>query len=673
MNAVANGSSPPSRPGLRFAPLAGAAVIFVAVVLAYLPALNAGFIWDDDDYVTNNPLLTAPDGLQRIWFSKHLQSQYFPLVYTTLRLQHSLWGLNPMGYHAVNVLLHGLCALLVWTLLKRLAVRGAWLAAAIFALHPVQVESVAWITELKNTQSTLFYLLALWAWVRFTDRETKRAGWFYGLALLLHLLALLSKTTACTLPAALLLVLWLRKKPIGIRRLGQIAPFVLLGLGMGLVSVWWEGHNYSELTRFPFGGWERLLVATRALWFYAGKLLWPVNLTFSYPRWEIDPGDPLQYVWGIGCVALGALLWWRRRTVGRGTIAAVVFFVAALSPMLGFFWLFTFHYSFVADHYQYLACVGPIALVASAMAGRDAAPGWECMARRAFALLLLSVLGTLTWQQTHIYRNSETLWRDTLAKNPGSWMAHNNLGLRLAADGKWTEALAHHEAALRLRPDFADAGLNLGVALKALGRTNEALAQFEAVLRLNPHDADARFNLGVVLSELGRHDQAAAHLARVLEANPLDAAAHFNLGMVLARQGKRVEAIGAHQRALQLAPASPDVYTSLAGVLMEERRFDEAAQCLYAALRLKPDHTEACHNLGRLFLQQGRADEAVVLLNRAAELNPADAEVHYNLGSAYSALGRKREAAVAYQTALKLNPNHAGARAEIANLLRNQE
>jgi tetratricopeptide (TPR) repeat protein len=673
MNAVANGNSPQSRPGSRFAPLAGAAAILVAVVLAYLPALNAGFIWDDDDYVTNNPLLTAPDGLQRIWFSKHLQSQYFPLVYTTLRLQHALWALNPMGYHAVNVLLHGLCALLVWALLKRLAVRGAWLAAAIFALHPVQVESVAWITELKNTQSTLFYLLAVWAWVRFTDRETKHAGWFYGLALLLHLLALLSKTTACTLPAALVLVLWLRKQPIGIRRLGQIAPFVLLGLGMGLVSVWWESHNYSELTRFPFGGWERLLVATRALWFYAGKLLWPVNLTFSYPRWEINPGDPLHYVWGIGCVALAALLWWRRRTVGRGTIAAGVFFVAALSPMLGFFWLFTFHYSFVADHYQYLACIGPIALVASVIAGRDAAPDWECTARRAFALLLLFVLGTLTWQQTRIYRNSETLWRDTLAKNPGSWMAHNNLGLRLAADGKWTEALAHHEAALRLRPDFADAGLNLGVALKALGRTDEALAQFEAVLRLNPNDADARFNLGVVLSELGRHDQAAAHLARVLEANPLDAAAHFNLGMILARQGKRVEAIGAHQRALQLAPASPDVYTSLAGVLMEERRFDEAAQCLYTALRLKPDHAEACHNLGRLFLQQRRADEAVVLLNRAAELNPADAEVHYNLGSAYSALDRKREAVAAYQTALKLNPNHAGARAEIASLLRNQE
>jgi len=179
---------------------AGAALIMLLTVLAYLPAWRCGFIWDDDFYVTNNPLLTETDGLRRIWFSAHHQSQYFPLVYTTLRLERNLWGLNPIGYHVVNVLLHSMNALLVWLVLRRLALPGAWLAAAIWAVHPVNVESAAWITELKNTQSTLFYLLALLAWMKFADRETACPWRFYTLALLLQALALFSKPTACTLP-----------------------------------------------------------------------------------------------------------------------------------------------------------------------------------------------------------------------------------------------------------------------------------------------------------------------------------------------------------------------------------------------------------------------------------------------------------------------------------------
>ena len=411
----------------------GAVLIIVLTVIAYLPALRCGFIWDDDYYVTNNPLLTETDGLRRIWFSMHHQSQYFPLVYTTLRFEYALWGLNPMGYHAVNVLLHSLNALLVWAVLKRLTLPGAWLAAAVFALHPVQVESVAWITELKNTQSTLFYLLALLAWMKFADKETTRPGPFYALALLLHALALFCKTTACALPAALALVLWMRNQPIGWRRIAQIMPFLVLGVAMGLVSVWWEscmGHYQEEY--FAFNLLERLLIASRAVWFYAVKLVWPTNLSFSYPRWQVNPRDPLQYVWLIGCAAVALVLWWRRNKWGHGCAGAVIFFVATLSPLLGFIPLYTFRWSFVADHYQYVASIGMITLVVSAgttIAQRAGRWGHDLGTCAAAAVLL--VLGVSTWRQVHVYQDQETLWRDTLTKNPDSWVAHCNLGVVL--------------------------------------------------------------------------------------------------------------------------------------------------------------------------------------------------------------------------------------------------
>ena len=214
-----------------------AGLLVVAVIAAYQPAWRAGFIWDDDNYVTHNPLLTASDGLRRIWFSTDSPSQYFPLVYTTFRFERSLWGLNASGFHWVNILLHAGNAVLVWQLLRRLRVPGAWLGAAIFALHPVQVESVAWITELKNVQSLFFFLLALLAWTHFTatpsprtpdaSPQTRLLPWaWYALALVCHALALFSKTTACTLPAALLLMSWLKHEPIRLRRLIEIAPFV---------------------------------------------------------------------------------------------------------------------------------------------------------------------------------------------------------------------------------------------------------------------------------------------------------------------------------------------------------------------------------------------------------------------------------------------------------------
>src|SRR5881227_1814349 len=352
------------------------AVVLTAVtILAYRPAWHGGFLWDDDDYIVKNELLTAPDGWQRIWFSLDSPSQYFPFTYSTFRIEHALWGLNTTGYHWVNLLLHVGSALLVWAVLARLRVPGAWLAAAIFALHPVQVESVAWITERKNVLMGFFFLLTLLGWIAFVDERTRRRWIFYCLALIFYVLALSAKATACTLPAALFLILWLQNKPITMRRLIQIVPFVILGIGMGLLAVWWERyHQGTSRAVFTFlSPIERVLVASRAVWFYLSKLIWPSRLTFIYPRWDTTPSHFLSYVWLLAGLTLCVAIYFLRRYVGRSVEVAAGFFVATLSPVVGFIMLYTFRYTFVADHYQYLACIGPIAFTSAGVATLAAA------------------------------------------------------------------------------------------------------------------------------------------------------------------------------------------------------------------------------------------------------------------------------------------------------------
>src|SRR5881409_1721605 len=301
-----------------------ALVLAALTIFAYRPAWNGGFVWYDDVYITNNELLTAPDGLRRIWFSLDSTSQYFPLVYSTFRFEHALWGLNPTGYHWVNLLLHVANAMLVWRLLACLKVPGAWLAGAIFALHPVQAESVAWITERKNVLMGFFFLLTLLAWIAFVDGRTKRPWLFYGLGLILYLLALSAKTTACTLPAALFLILWLQRTPIRWKRIFQIIPFLVLGFAMGALAMWWERyHQGTSRAVFTFlSPIERVLVASRAVWFYLSKLIWPFRLTFIYPRWDITPSHFLSYVWLLATVILCGAIYFLRRYVGRSVEVA---------------------------------------------------------------------------------------------------------------------------------------------------------------------------------------------------------------------------------------------------------------------------------------------------------------------------------------------------------------
>ena len=611
-------------------------LLVAAVIFAYQPVWHAGFIWDDDNYVTNNPLLTASDGLSRIWFSLDSPSQYFPLVYTIFRLEHALWGLNPAGYHWVNILLHAVNALLAWRLLKRLNVPGAWLAAAIFALHPVNVESVAWITQLKNILCLLFCLLSLLAWVEVVEKaESSRvkAKMGYGLALAFYALALFSKTTACTLPAALLLIPWLKHKPVNWSRLVQVVPFVALGIGMGLVSMWWEKHHQgTEGAVYAIGLVERILIASHAVWFYAGKLIWPVNLTFNYPLWTINPADPLAYGWLAAGAGSGAVIYYARRFVGRSVEVAAMFYVAALSPLLGFIMLYTFRYTFVADHYQYVATLGPMALLAAAISTASWLSGKKNQfLKPALCGALLAVLGVLTWRQCGMYTDLEALWRTTIARNPQSFMARNNLGTVFLQKGRLEEAVACFQEALEIQPDSPNAHFNLGHILLKQGRLDEAAAHFQRVLEIQPNDPKTHSDLGLVLMQQGQTDEATAHFLKALEIQPDFAEAHYNLGNCLFQKGRVDEAIAHYQKVLNVRPENAEVQNNFGWILLQNGRVDEAIVHFQAALKIQPGNALTHNNLAIALLRKGQAREAVAQYQSSLELQPDNTDILFNL------------------------------------------
>ena len=573
-------------------------LLAAVTILAYRPAWNGGFLWDDDAYVTNNELLTAPDGLRRIWFSFDSPSQYFPLVYTTFRIERALWGLNPAGYHVVNVLLHVANALLVWRLLARLRVPGAWLAGAIFALHPVQVESVAWITERKNVLMGFFFLLTLLSWVEFLDQQTTRRWRLYLLALVLYALALLSKTTACTLPAALLLILWLRKKSVTKGTLLQVVPFVVLGIAMGLLTIWWE--RYHQGTRgplFALSPIERILIASRALWFYLGKLFWPSNLTFIYPRWIVSPRQPLQYAWLAALGGLCAATVFARRYVGRSLEVAALFFVATLSPVLGFIMLYTFRYTFVADHYQYLASIGPIALASAGITTLAASFKESRHFIFGAAVCILAALAVLTWRQSTMYTDIEALWRTTIGRNPGCWMAHNNLGIVLSQKGEIDEAIAHYRKTLEMSPDVADADYNLGNALLQKGEVDAAIVHCQRAVTIQPNDPEAQVALGNALFKKGLIDESIVHYEKALAIRPYYVTAHYNLSSAFLKKGEIDEAIFHCRAVLSIQPEHADARTILASAFLQKGEIGNAIEQYKKTLEIVPRSVPALNNL----------------------------------------------------------------------------
>lgn len=630
-------------------------------ILAYRPAWNGGFLWDDDAYVTSNDLLTAPDGLRRIWFSFDSPSQYFPLVYSTFRIERALWGLNPAGYHVVNILLHIANALLVWQLLARLKVPGGWLAAAIFVLHPVHVESVAWITERKNVLMAFFFLLTLLAWIEFIDERTVRRWRFYVLALVLYALALFSKTTACTLPAALLLILWLQKKRIDKQRLGQVVPFILLGIGMGLLTVWWERyHQGTHGPLFALSPIERLLIASRAVWFYLGKLIWPSNLIFIYPRWTIAPAYLLDYAWLLAAAALCAAIYFVRRYVGRGVEVAALFFVATLSPVLGFIMLYTFRYTFVADHYQYVASIGPIALASAGVTSLAGAFKTSRYFIATAASILIATLALLTWRQSTMYADIEALWRTTIARNPSCWMAYNNLGIVLSQKGQVDDAIAHYRKTLEMQPDYSEADYNLGVALLQKGEIDEAINHCQRAVAVQPKDPEAQLALGNALLRKALIDEAIVHYQKALAIRPYYVAAHYNLSRAFLEKGEADAAIFHGVAALSVQPEHADAHTNIAAALVEKSQVADAIVHYKKALEIAPRSVSAQNNLAWILATSSNASlrngaQALDLARQANQLSGgANPVVLRSLAAAYAEVGQFSKAVEVAQEAIRL-------------------
>jgi len=545
---------------------ARALLLLACVTVAYLPALTGGTVWDDDRHITSGAQQSL-DGLRRIWFELGATQQYYPLLHSAFWIEHRLWGDAPLGYHLVNVGLHGIAAILVVVLCQRLAIKGAWLAGFLFALHPVAVESVAWISEQKNTLSLVFYLLATLGWLHFDQRRRARD---YLVASACFALALSTKTVTATLPGALLVIVWWHRGRVDWRRdVVPLIPWVVVAAASGLTTAWVERRLIgAEGAEFDLNAMQRVLLAGRDVAHYLLTLAWPARLAFMYPRWTIDAGTVWPYVYPAGALALAGGLW-RIREYSRAPLAAYLLLLGSLFPVLGFVNVYPFRYSYVADHFQYHASIGVIVLAATAMTvmtGR-----WSSHAARRVAIgALVGGLAALTWQQSANYRDAESLWRATIAVNPGSWMAHHNLGRLLARtpDGL-PAAIVQYEATLRLKPDHARAHYALGVALLRVGRNAEAVPHFEAAIRLEPGNnlvvANASYLLGVeFMRSPTRASAAAALFAAAVRLKPEVAETRNAYGEALLASGRTDEARAEFETALRLAPGDARALANLA-------------------------------------------------------------------------------------------------------------
>jgi len=578
-------------------------ILILAVILTYSPVWWAGYIWDDNWHVTANPYVIGPLGLEGIWTTGEWRD--FPLVITMFWMEHALWGVTPLPYHLVNVVEHAACAVLLWRVLRSLQISGAWLGAALWALHPVNVESVAWISEMKNTQSCLFYLLSILFFVRWLkeEKEQKRDGWNYSLSLLFAALAMASKSSTVVLPVVLCLCAWWVEGRWRRHYLMRLIPVFLMSGVASVVTVWPQATDRAAVAD-PQGGqsWpQHVAISGDVIWFYLGKLLWPYPLIAIYPRWQIDAGQWVSYLPLLAAIIVVGFLWLKRGSRFRPAFFALAYFLVTLSPFLGVIDQSFWRFSFVEDHLQYLACMGPLALAGAGMVwlgdfairGRPWWRGISCAG-------ILLILGILSWHQSGIYENEETFWSSTLAWNPDCWLGHNNLGVASAQQGRLEEAMAEFQEALKLDPNYAGAFCNLGNALLQKGQIDEAMVQFTKALEIDPAMAEANYNLGLICAQTGKVDEAMLLYEKALKINPYYAEAHLNLGNTLFQKGRMDEAIAEYRRAMEI----------------------------------NPNYQLAHYNLGTVFLQMGRVDEAIAQFQEAIRLNPEDSDAQKKLAEA---------------------------------------
>lgn len=569
-----------------------AALLILLVIVAYVPVWWAGTIWDDEGVVFRNPVVAGPLGLKEIWTTS--AADICPFTLTMLRLEYALWGNAMLPYHLVNVLLQGLSAIVLWRVLLGLRVPGAWLGAALWAVHPVNVESVAWIVEQKNTLSGFFYLLAILFFIRSLRSAAMGA---YGLTLLFSFLAITSKTSTVILPVVLCLFAWWIEGRWHWRTVIKTAPIFLLSLVAGTISIWTQHARGSDDPLWARSWPERLVTAGDAIWFYLAKLIVPHPLAIVYPRWEISAGSVLSFVPFLAACVLMIILWLKRETWGRSYFFTLTYFVVALLPELGLLNDTYSVYSFVADHFQYLASMGPLALLGAGIVGLADRFARERWLQPALGAGLILILAGLSWQRAWIYRNEETLWIDTLAKNPKCWVGHINLGLALVPMGQLDEASTQYQTALDLNPHAADAHNDLALVLVRQDRMGDAESHYRQATQLDPAYVAPHNNLGNLFVREKRMPEAVAEYEQALAINPDDPDAHTNLGNVLLQAGKVDEAIPHYQRALEFNPTSAETHNNFGMALIAKRQLREAADQFREALRLNPDYEVAQANL----------------------------------------------------------------------------
>ena len=525
----------------------------ILVTACYFPAINAGFIWDDRGFLTAEPVQDAA-GIWDIWFEpsslKAVEGHYWPVVYSTFWLEHKLWGFEPLGFHVVNILLHIVNALLLYRVLLLLPVPGAWLIAAVFAAHPMRVESVAWVIERKDLLSGLFYLFAALMWLQFTQTRFRR---HYAVSLAAFFLALLSKSVAVTFPVALLIWHWWKAGKVSGAAWARMVPFFLLALAVTTADL--AHYRSLEDISFDYSFVERLLIASQAVWFYAAKIIWPASLSGIYPLWDVRVADPLGWACFVSGLAVAATLWLLRDRIGRGPTAGALFFVVTLSPTLGFVDYGYMQFSLVADRFQYLAGIGLIGLVvgtAVRLAGN--LPGPTVRWTTPVATMLIAALGTSTWLRAGVFRDNETFFSHVISINPDARGAHHNLGTALRDKGRHEEALAAYRIALGQDPNPAEIHIDMGLTSEQVGNLDEARHSYQEALEEDSGHRTAMNNLALLHTRQQRYQEALELFDNVLRIDPNLVDAHIGRGVALLQTGRLESAVQAFETALSISP-----------------------------------------------------------------------------------------------------------------------
>lgn len=648
--------------------LALAAIAFIV----YLPALGAGFIWDDDA-LTANTFVNSSTGLFKIWLTPRLMIQeqhYWPLVYTTFWLERLVAGLNPFIYHLDNNLLFCGVALLLWRVLRRLELPAAWFAAALFAVHPIHVESVAWVIERKDVLNGVFTLGAALAFLRFADPAEPHRTRFYVLSLILFAAAMLSKSAGVGLPLALGLALWWRRGRLTLRDLAALLPLLLVAVVLTLVDL----RHLATLrdpgaygSGLPLLG--RVVLAGRAIWEYLLKLAIPWPLATFYPQWTVRTASVFAWLPLLAWLALVAGLWLVRRRLGRGPFTAVAFYSLMLGPALGVMDFDYLYNTYIADRFQFLASIGPLALAAAGIVALAARFRWPATTLHYGQVALLALLGLLCLRQASFYHDSVWLFRASIAAAPSCWPAYTNLAWALGQEGKTEEGNDVLRNAIKtMSPPSPKLTLELAGTLALQKRFDEADHYYRETLRLAPNFMEGLTSYGTFLAYHGNPDGAVKLYQQALAINPDQPLALANMGNVLHSQGKVDEAVRSLKHAIRIAPWFVGYRVDLADALIDLKDYEGALEQCRAARRLDPNFAGGPLTEGKALLAQSKGSEAEASIKEALQLMPPTADALYNLGQAFQMQSKIAAAAQSYQQALQFQPDFAPAQDRLRSL-----